>query len=72
MLYEVITISVPVGKVTMGRLFDVLGNPLEVGLPHPRTGEIMPEVQATDYHPIHKPAPSFEDQQSISEVFEIV
>ena len=28
-------ITVPVGPATMGRLFDVLGNPLEEGLPHP-------------------------------------
>ena len=63
-------ISVPVGPGTMGRLFDVLGRPLEEGLPHPRTGEILPGVQATDYHPIHKSAPSFEDQLPISEVFE--
>ncbi|MED5365905.1 MAG: hypothetical protein VYA68_06055, partial [Pseudomonadota bacterium] len=37
-------ISVPVGNVTTGRLFDTLGRALEVGVAHPRTGEPMPEV----------------------------
>ena len=37
-------IMVPVGPETMGRLFDVLGRPLEEGLPHPRTGETLPPV----------------------------
>ena len=39
-------ISVPVGASTMGRLFDVLGNPLEIGIPHPRTGEPLGPVAA--------------------------
>ena len=52
-------ISVPVGQCTMGRLFDVLGKPLEEGVAHPRTGEPMPKVDATDYHPIHRASPSF-------------
>ena len=34
-------ISVPVGDVTRGRLFDVLGRALEVNVPHPRTGTPM-------------------------------
>jgi len=63
-------ISVPVGSKTMGRLFDVLGNPLEVGVPHPRTKEPLPEVDIQERHPIHRGAPAFEDQLAISEVFE--
>jgi F-type H+-transporting ATPase subunit beta len=63
-------ITVPVGPETMGRLFDVLGNPLEVGIPHPRTGKPMAPVEIEARQPIHRPAPSFEDQKSISEVFE--
>ncbi|MCC6671443.1 MAG: F0F1 ATP synthase subunit beta [Planctomycetes bacterium] len=63
-------ISVPVGKETMGRLFDVLGRPLEVGIPHPRTKKPLGPVQAKQSSPIHKPAPLFEDQLAISEVFE--
>ena len=35
-------ISVPVGNVTTGRLFDTLGRALEVGVAHPRTGERCP------------------------------
>ncbi len=63
-------ITVPVGPGTMGRLFDLLGNPLELGLAHPRTGETMGPVEAVDHHPIHRDAPTFEEQKSISEVFE--
>ncbi len=63
-------ISVPVGPQTMGRLFDVLGNPLEEGIAHPRTGETLPPVTAERRDPIHKPAPNFEDQLPITEVFE--
>jgi len=63
-------ISVPVGPVTMGRLFDVLGKPLEVGVKHPRTGQPMPPVKAKQTFPIHRPAPTFEDQLAVKELFE--
>ena len=63
-------ISVPVGDVTRGRLFDVLGRALEVNVPHPRTGTPMAAVHAKATLPIHRPAPKFEDQQAITEVFE--
>jgi F-type H+-transporting ATPase subunit beta len=63
-------ISVPVGQVTMGRLFDVLGEPLEVGVPHPRTGVPLEAVVAKAYHPIHRQAPTFEDQATSTEMFE--
>jgi F-type H+-transporting ATPase subunit beta len=63
-------ITVPVGPETMGRLFDVLGRPLEVGVAHPRTGKPLGEVKAKGSSPIHKSAPAFEDQLAISEVFE--
>ena len=63
-------ISVPVGDVTRGRLFDVLGRALEVNVPHPRTGTPMAAVNAKATLPIHRPAPKFEDQQAITEVFE--
>ncbi len=63
-------IKVPVGKATMGRLFDLLGNPLELGVPHPRTGKPMKGVKASDHWPIHRPAPTFEEQEAISEIFE--
>jgi F-type H+-transporting ATPase subunit beta len=63
-------ISVPVGDVTRGRLFDTLGRALEVNVPHPRTGKPMPPVNVTTTLPIHRPAPKFEEQQAITEVFE--
>jgi F-type H+-transporting ATPase subunit beta len=55
-------ISVPVGEVTKGRIFNLLGRPLDEV-----ARGAMPE---TDSWPIHRPAPSFEDQEAISEVFE--
>jgi F-type H+/Na+-transporting ATPase subunit beta len=45
-------ISVPVGKATLGRIMDVLGTPQDEKGP----------VQAQDYLPIHRPAPSYEEQ----------
>ena len=63
-------IQVPVGGETRGRLFDVLGRALEVNVAHPRTGKPLPPLPATKKLPIHRAAPSFEEQQSISEVFE--
>ena len=63
-------IKVPVGPETMGRLFDTLGRPLEVGVAHPRTGEILEGITPADFHPIHRDAPSFEDQETIDQVFE--
>jgi F-type H+-transporting ATPase subunit beta len=63
-------IKVPVGPGTMGRLFDVLGRPLDKGVAHPRTGEIIGGVDAIDYHPIHRSPPSFEEQETIDVVFE--
>jgi F-type H+-transporting ATPase subunit beta len=45
-------ISVPVGKGTLGRIMDVLGAPQDEKGP----------VQATEYLPIHRPAPSYDEQ----------
>jgi F-type H+-transporting ATPase subunit beta len=44
--------SVPVGKATLGRIMDVLGAPQDEKGP----------VQAKDFLPIHRPAPSYEEQ----------
>ena len=63
-------IKVPVGPGTMGRLFDTLGRPLDEGVAHPRTGEVIGPVEASDYHPIHRDAPKFEEQKTIDIVFE--
>lgn len=45
-------VKVPVGDKITGRLFNVLGEPIDEQGP----------VTATDYWPIHRPAPSFTDQ----------
>jgi F-type H+-transporting ATPase subunit beta len=45
-------ISVPVGKATLGRIMDVLGAPQDEKGP----------VQAEEFLPIHRPAPSYEEQ----------
>ena len=53
-------ISVPVGEETLGRIFNVLGEPIDNG-EAPATKERMP---------IHRPAPSFEEQATSSEMLE--
>ena len=53
-------ISVPVGPSTLGRVFNVLGRPVDGGA----------EVTADQYYPIHRPAPNFEEQSTRVEVFE--
>ncbi len=53
-------ISVPVGDKVLGRLFNVLGKPID------NAGE----VEAEEIYPIHRPAPSFKDQAVEPEMFE--
>jgi F-type H+-transporting ATPase subunit beta len=53
-------ITVPVGPTTLGRMFDVLGHPIDG----------LGEVKSDTYYPIHRPAPTFEDQATSVEVFE--
>lgn len=53
-------ITVPVGRETLGRLFNVLGETIDE----------KEEIEAKHYSPIHRPAPSFEEQETSSEVFE--
>jgi F-type H+-transporting ATPase subunit beta len=53
-------IMVPVGLPTLGRIFNVLGRPVDG----------KGAVDANQYYPIHRPAPSFEDQSTRVEVFE--
>jgi F-type H+-transporting ATPase subunit beta len=53
-------ISVPVGPSTLGRVFNVLGQPIDGKGP----------VEAEITYPIHREAPSFEDQTTATEVFE--
>ena len=53
-------ISVPVGKETLGRMFNVTGDPID-GKPAPKTDK---------KYPIHRPAPTFREQSTKAEVFE--
>jgi F-type H+-transporting ATPase subunit beta len=53
-------IRVPVGEATLGRIFNGRGQPVD------NKGR----VDAREYYPIHRPAPSFEDQSTRVEVFE--
>jgi F-type H+-transporting ATPase subunit beta len=55
-------ISVPVGEGTKGRIFNLLGVALDTVTRGP-----LPECGT---RPIHRPAPTFEEQEAISEVFE--
>ena len=53
-------ITVPVGENTLGRMFNVLGEPIDN----------KPEPQTDTYLPIHRQAPSFEEQSTQAEVLE--
>ena len=53
-------ISVPVGEHTLGRMFNVLGEPIDNEAP----------PQDVEYEPIHRPAPSFEEQSTDTELLE--
>ena len=53
-------ITVPVGNEVLGRLFNVMGQTIDEKGP----------VNTTKTSPIHKPAPSFEDQNTKSEIYE--
>ncbi|MDN5316767.1 MAG: F-type H+/Na+-transporting ATPase subunit beta [Thermoanaerobacterium sp.] len=53
-------ISVPVGEGTLGRMFNVLGKPVDG----------LGEVKADKYVSIHRNAPSFEEQSPVTEVLE--
>ena len=53
-------ISVPVGKATLGRIMDVLGNPVD------EAGPVETETKA----PIHRKAPAFDELSSATELLE--
>ncbi len=55
-------IMVPVGDCTTGRVFNLLGRPLDT--------VAKGEVDIKERWPIHRPAPKFEEQEAVSEVFE--
>ena len=53
-------ITVPVGQVTLGRVFNVLGEPIDEKGP----------VGVSEHLPIHRPAPAFDQQTTETEIFE--
>ncbi len=53
-------ITVPVGRGCLGRLINVLGQPIDNRGP----------IEGEDYYPIHRPAPSFEEQEPATEMLE--
>jgi F-type H+-transporting ATPase subunit beta len=53
-------IRMPVGKGTLGRILNVVGDPVDD----------RPAVQATEFRPIHNPPPSLENQSTRLETFE--
>src|ERR1700687_5388719 len=53
-------VEVPVGPETLGRVLNVIGQPVDK----------MGPVNAKKFYPIHRPAPSFEDQSTRLEMFE--
>ena len=53
-------IMVPVGEAALGRIFNVLGRPIDG----------KGEVHADMYYPIHRPAPPFDEQVTRVELFE--
>jgi F-type H+-transporting ATPase subunit beta len=53
-------ISIPVGPETLGRILNVVGEPVDKG----------PAINAKKTYPIHRPAPPFEDQSTKVEMFE--
>jgi F-type H+-transporting ATPase subunit beta len=53
-------ITVPVGENTLGRMFNVLGEPIDN----------IPAPEVTTYEPIHRPAPEFVEQATEAEILE--
>ena len=53
-------ISVPVGEECLGRVFNLLGQPIDN----------KPDVATQERWPIHRPAPSYEEQQPATEILE--
>ena len=54
-------ISVPVGQQTLGRIFNLLGDPID---------EKGPLPDAKKRHPIHHPTPTFEEQLPVTAILE--
>ncbi len=54
------SIAVPVGETCLGRVFNLLGQPIDN----------KPEPETTERWSIHRPAPSYEEQNPATEIFE--
>lgn len=54
-------IKVPVGKEVLGRMFNVLGEPID---------GVEKDVTVKENWPIHRPAPNFSEQRTDTEIFE--
>ena len=54
-------ISVPVGRQTLGRVFNLLGEPIDEGAPVPEPGKRLP---------IHRAPPAFDEQETVTRIFE--
>jgi F-type H+-transporting ATPase subunit beta len=54
-------ISVPVGRQTLGRVFNLLGDPIDQGAPVADPGKRLP---------IHRSPPTFEEQETVARIFE--
>jgi F-type H+-transporting ATPase subunit beta len=53
-------ITIPVGRATLGRIINVIGEPVDK----------MGPVEAKHHYPIHRPAPSFDEQATKVEILE--
>src|SRR6202044_1270608 len=53
-------VEVPVGNETLGRVMNVIGEPVDK----------MGPINTKQHYPIHRPAPSFEEQSTRQEMFE--
>src|SRR3990172_9244445 len=53
-------ITMPVGKETLGRIFNVLGETVDHGAP----------IETKERYPIHREAPSFDSLEPTTEIFE--
>ncbi len=53
-------LTVPVGKATLGRLFNVMGEPIDN----------LGPVEAAEHWPVHRPPPSFQEQETSTQILE--
>ncbi|HET9941523.1 MAG TPA: F0F1 ATP synthase subunit beta [Candidatus Eisenbacteria bacterium] len=54
-------ITVPVGRQTLGRVFNLLGDPIDQGAPVQEPGKRLP---------IHRSPPAFDEQETVARIFE--